>query len=252
MPNYSDYTEQGVSLIPQRPDSTDGIKPAQEGLQGFAQAAPLIATGAQVGGGWGAAAGAALALGSGTVNWLTARKRRSRLDDKIAKNYANNKAAMTESIDERQAERAAQEGEGDYFANLYAEDGAEIQTNPDVLRVMSHILANREKRKRAQVFRSGGQVNVIAKGVLHEEPNQLGDKGIPIVIKEGKRKIAEIEVNEIIFHRDASERMKELAKAYKADPGNKELLARLGEMVKKEILENTIDRQGELLNKKPQ
>jgi hypothetical protein len=116
---------------------------------------------------------------------------------------------------------------------------------------MDLIRQNREdrnaKRKGVDMHRSGGSVNVIAKGVLHEEKNKIGDKGIPIVTKDGKKKFAEIEKNELVLHTDVAAEIERLTKLHKANPTDKDILKQLGELMKDQIVNNTVDKQGELL-----
>jgi len=86
-------------------------------------------------------------------------------------------------------------------------------------------------------FKKGGKVkpteNIIPNGVLHEEENSLGDKGMPVVkcTKNSCTKHYEIEKDEMILTLEATKKAEELAK--KGD------LKGLGEFMKKQILDNT-------------
>lgn len=86
-------------------------------------------------------------------------------------------------------------------------------------------------------FKRGGRIketeNIIPNGVLHEEKNSLGDKGMPVVkCKEDVcEKQYEIEKDEMILTLVATKKMEVLAK------GNK--FKELGDFVKREILQNT-------------
>lgn len=108
------------------------------------------------------------------------------------------------------------------------------------------------KEAEENVFRAGGSMNVIPKGVTHEEMNLMGDKGIPVVVmgEKGPKKVAEVELNEIIFSKNVSTEIEGLVAKYNEDPSDITNLLKLGKMIKTEILENTVDRQGDLLKKK--
>jgi len=99
--------------------------------------------------------------------------------------------------------------------------------------------------KVALIFRRGGKLdlskeNVIVDGPSHEEFNKTGvkgDKGLPVV-KNGK-KIAEIESDELVINAKSSKHIEDLAK--RAKKGDKKAEAELGEIVAKELAENTYD-----------
>ncbi len=98
--------------------------------------------------------------------------------------------------------------------------------------------------------RSGGTINIIPKGVMHARKNNIGDKGIPIVTEgEGTEvtKVAEIELNEIIFTKELTVKVEGHVAKFEADPEDKENLLELGRLLKDEILNNTKDCQGDLL-----
>ena len=100
------------------------------------------------------------------------------------------------------------------------------------------------------MHRSGGAINIIPKGVMHARKNNIGDKGIPIVTDgDGTdvTKVAEIELNEIIFTKELTIKVEELVAKYEADPEDKDNLLELGKLLKDEILNNTKDCQGDLL-----
>ena len=66
-------------------------------------------------------------------------------------------------------------------------------------------------------FQGGGQMNVIPEGSLHarlhhmENSEHITKKGIPVVDNEGRQQ-AEIERNEIIFRKEVTNKLEELAK----------------------------------------
>lgn len=108
----------------------------------------------------------------------------------------------------------------------------------------SRVPMARNGMKIAGLYEPTGGRNIIPRGVLHEEWNELGDKGIPILAKGDK--VAEIERDEIIFHLDASEMIEKLSKEY-AKTGNSLIAAKLGEIVRDEILHNTEDKTGKFI-----
>lgn len=87
------------------------------------------------------------------------------------------------------------------------------------------------------VFKRGGKVkateNIIPNGVLHEEKNKLGDKGMPVVkCKSGAcTKKYEIEKDEMIFTLDTTKKVEDLV--------DKKEYAELGKFVKDQVLGNT-------------
>ena len=94
-------------------------------------------------------------------------------------------------------------------------------------------------------FKEGGSVNVIPEGSLHARLNKMqggGEtitkKGIPVVDTKGEQQ-AEIEKNEIIFRKEVTIKIEELAK-----DGSDEAALECGKLLATEILENTDDRTG--------
>ena len=103
----------------------------------------------------------------------------------------------------------------------------------------SNVLKDQE----VPVFQAGGEMNLIPEGALHARKNNMDidnitKKGIPVVDNEGKQQ-AEIERNEIIFKKDVSQKLEELAK-----DGSDEAALKAGKLLAKEIIENTDDRTG--------
>lgn len=107
-------------------------------------------------------------------------------------------------------------------------------------------------------FKQGGAINVIPEGAFHSRKNnlpteiseQVTPKGIPVVSEEGGgilKQHAEIEKNEIIFHKEATETMEELLEKYDNAKDQKEkdaIAIKCGKYITKEILVNTDDRTG--------
>ena len=130
----------------------------------------------------------------------------------------------------------------------FFEEGGSVSIMMDIVKERR---AERKSKKESEEgkYRSGGAVNIIAKGVLHEDPNELGDRGIPIVTKKDKKKVAEVEKNEILFHKDVSAEIERLTQLHAENPDNPEILKELGALMQDEILYNTIDKQGEVIKK---
>lgn len=89
-----------------------------------------------------------------------------------------------------------------------------------------------------------GTVNVVLKGTMHRENNNLGnkDKGIPVVDAEGNKEY-EVEEGEIIFRKEVTDEMERVAAEYK-ETNNTELLENLGKYIAYELLNNTQDNYG--------
>lgn len=95
------------------------------------------------------------------------------------------------------------------------------------------------------IFRRGGHIvnkykkNVILDGPSHEEPNDTGhndDNGLPIVQDGGK--VFEVESDELILNTEISHRLEKLTYEY-LKTKNKDLLIKMGKIIKKEIESNT-------------
>ena len=100
-------------------------------------------------------------------------------------------------------------------------------------------------------LQSGGSVNVIPEGALHARLNKMEGggkdftkKGIPVVDINGEQQ-AEIENNEIIFRKEVTDKIEELAK-----DGSDQAAIECGKLLTKEIIENTEDRTGLLQSAK--
>lgn len=81
--------------------------------------------------------------------------------------------------------------------------------------------------------------NLIPVGNLHARKNSMGDKGIPVVLENGK-KVIEIEQDEIIFTKDATDKIEHYVNLYNKNEDDKYLIS-LGQFLTKEILDNTVD-----------
>ena len=102
-----------------------------------------------------------------------------------------------------------------------------------------------EEKSTIEQFKEGGQMNVIPEGALHARKNNMEgagedftSKGIPVVDNDGNQQ-AEIELNEIIFRKEVTDKLEELAK-----DGSDEAAIEAGKLLTEEILHNTDDRTG--------
>ena len=99
------------------------------------------------------------------------------------------------------------------------------------------VLYSKKKVLATPMLKKGGPIkeyeNIIPNGVLHEEENSLGDKGMPVVkcVSNVCTKKYEIEKEELIFTLDTTKKVEQLAKSK-----NHKVL---GEYVKEQLLDNT-------------
>lgn len=102
----------------------------------------------------------------------------------------------------------------------------------------------KEESRLIEEFQRGGQMNVIPEGNLHarlhhmENADSFTKKGIPVVDNDGVQQ-AEIELNEIIFNKETTEKLEKYWK-----DGSDEAAIKAGKLLAKEIIENTEDRTG--------
>lgn len=110
--------------------------------------------------------------------------------------------------------------------------------------------------KDIQEYKEGGQMNVIPEGALHarrhgmENDEHITKKGIPVITEEGGEIVqqAEIEVNEIIFTKEVTDKLEELYKVFNDDDSSKkekeDAALEAGKLLATEIMDNTDDRTG--------
>lgn len=104
-----------------------------------------------------------------------------------------------------------------------------------------------------EVFKQGGQMNVIPEGALHARKNNMEGagkditaKGIPVVDNKGEQQ-AEIEKNEIIFSKSVTDKIEELLKKYESEENKSkqdDIAIEMGKIITCEIVKNTDDRTG--------
>ena len=130
--------------------------------------------------------------------------------------------------------------------------------NPALLRNIAKKVKGNSKKEDVKKFENGGKMNVIPDGALHARLNhldgELGEavtgKGIPVVTFDEGGEItqhAEIEVNEIIFNKDTTDKLERYFKLYnKADSDQEKnrIATECGKFLTGEVLENTDDRTG--------
>ena len=143
-----------------------------------------------------------------------------------------------------------------YAQSVVGKKGMKIASVDEIKK----ILELRKQDEDIQSFQNGGiigiDVNVIPEGKYHAHNNHLGElnedyedltkKGIPVVVhSEGGEleQIAEIEKMELIFRLEVTEKLEELFK-----DGSDEAMIEAGKLVAVEIMENTQDNSGEVLN----
>ena len=143
-----------------------------------------------------------------------------------------------------------------FFASLTFDDlpkyqeGGSFEAKPT--EDTSESKKNELVEKGLETFKEGGQMNVIPEGNLHarlhhmEDSEKFTQKGIPVIDKDGNQQ-AEIELNEIIFNLEVTEKLEKMYKSYKDYESNKEkdeVAIQAGKLIAKEIMENTDDRTG--------
>jgi len=153
-------------------------------------------------------------------------KVRSQLNAQIRKHNSEQDANLTSGIPATSQEAPEVNG---YRSRR--EGGTFHYTIPKGGNLVQEILAPKK-------FKRGGVVtpteNIIPNGVLHEENNQLGDKGMPVVkcaSKDSCSKQYEIERDEMILTQSTTKTIEELSA--------KKKFKELGEFVKQQILDNT-------------
>ena len=102
-----------------------------------------------------------------------------------------------------------------------------------------------------QAFKQGGQMTTIPAGELHARKNHMEDlglnitkKGIAVIDNNGQQQ-AEIERNEIIFCKKATDKIEEAYKKFNDTESEKEkdeIAIKIGKFLTQEIIENTEDK----------
>lgn len=182
---------------------------------------PGLGTLAGAGIGAGIAALAGTALG-GAIGSLFGKRKGKKAYKTAQEEYNTKKAANA-----RSAIRAADMARS---RSLVAKDG--IKTSP------------------VPSFKAGGKlsepgaVNIIAKGKLHKENNNLGnkDKGIPVIDSNGVKHY-EIEKEELVLRQEATTKLETLVQEFN-NTQDETVLESIGTIMAEELLTNTKDNSG--------
>ena len=99
-------------------------------------------------------------------------------------------------------------------------------------------------RKSGGKLETPGCVNVVVKGKLHKENNNLGnkDKGVPVITPKGE-KAYEVEKQEIIFRKPVTAAIEKARDEYNKTKDDK-ILEDLGKLLAEELTSNTQDNDG--------
>jgi len=171
-------------------------------------------------------------LGGGLAGGLWAKNAAEDAQEDYDKTYeANKKAEFSNTI--KDSDMRATKA-------LYGEDGMKL----------GKFSLPLKKKKKLRLKNGGkleepGAVNVVVKGKLHKENNNLGnkDKGVPVINKMGEKEY-EVEEGEIIFRQKVTATIEDAAREYDKtkDPS---ILESLGKLVYDELKTNTQDNYGE-------
>ena len=115
-----------------------------------------------------------------------------------------------------------------------------------------------KRKPKAVIARKGGKLqNVIPDGAFHSRKHSLPEeialevtsKGIPVITKDGGviEQHAEIEKNEVIIHKELTDKVEELLEKYNSAETQKErdsISIECGKLLCYELLENTVDNTG--------
>ena len=225
--------------------------------QGFAtnilgDASKGFARGFQTGGIWGGIIGGVGGLITGTFKGFKNKKLMARKQEETDTLMTANLRGTGRAND--QAALQSIQSNSVFDNNAFGDDPyGENKLNPVATGKkgikLGTISIPKEKAK-SLVLRSGGkleepgEINVVVKGKLHRENNNLGnkDKGIPVIDSKGVKEY-EVESGEVIFRRDVTDIIEKYTDAYKKT-NNDDLLIPLGEAVAVELLDNTKDNYG--------
>jgi predicted lipase len=173
---------------------------------------------------------------------------------KIVENITANKAELA---------RVLKKNGGEHL--LFILDDPNNLKNIKILgAALSQISANKSYADGGEVskYQLGGKIidtskNIIPDGALHKNLNHLSDineelvdqitrKGVPVVSEDAEGNItqhAEVEVGEIIFTLENSQKLERYWKQYK-ETGDDSIAIECGKFVTHEILRNTVDKAG--------
>ncbi len=134
----------------------------------------------------------------------------------------------------------------DEYNRKYEKAHAGAVRNQDL--AAAQALASMQQPAGQMMFKNGGKltekpgaVNIITKGKLHKENNNLGnkDKGVPVISSNGKKEY-EVEKEELILRRDATLTLEDFVKKYD-ETKDDSVLEEIGKFMSAELLKNTQD-----------
>lgn len=171
-----------------------------------------------------------------------------KLQNIIGNQKANN--LLTAQMQDRWNERTMINMNGGPGNISFGRLGLKIEILPKVHAILNapKVVATLKEFEEIPEFKEGGKMNVIPEGALHarlhhmENADGLTKKGIPVVsISEGGEleQQAEIELNEIIFNLEVTQKLEKLMQ-----DGSDNAAIEAGKLLTKEIFENTDDRTG--------
>jgi uncharacterized protein (DUF2147 family) len=216
-----DFKKERKALHAQRASSAVSTGMAAGGTAAAAlTAAGIIGTGAALGA-WAGPAGVGAGALAGLVYYFATKNKDNKTVDK-------HKMALTGENTSRMLDQTRAEDRN--YAGTYLKARAGMR--------VPGVLGN------DSVLR--GKPNVILRGKLHKENNNLGnkDKGIPIITSSGE-KIFEFERDEWVLHREAASKQYGLISKYKKT-GDQQHLIDLGKLTAKELLHKTKDNSNKL------
>ena len=126
---------------------------------------------------------------------------------------------------------------------LYAKDGIKTSKFNKPYNKES-VLILKNGGVMSDVLEEPGKINVVARGKLHKENNELGnkDKGIPIINRNGVKEY-EIEAGEVVFRQEATDKINDFVMKYD-DTKDDSIFDEFGKFLTDELLKNTKDYYG--------
>jgi len=197
-------------------------------------------TGAAIGSmiipGWGTAVGAVVGGIAGAIGGLIKGKKSGKRQLSASSNLLNTKLMATARSEDMRNSAALLGKTGTKLGKI------SIPTEKSKALVMKK---GGRLEMTAPRFEIPGEVNVVVKGKLHKENNNLGnkDKGIPVIDSEGKKEY-EVEAGEVIFRQEITHLIEDYTKRY-VETKDESLFEELGKILVPELLKNTQDNYGE-------
>lgn len=142
------------------------------------------------------------------------------------------------AADKRRYNVETQAGRNQDMLSMYSN---QIGLAREGIKIKFNKLIEDSPKKLLPVFQAGGTANIIPKGNLHKENNDIAgpDKGIPVV-DAGGQKLYEIEKEEIILNLELTKTLEELVDTHSKTKDD-QILVDLGKILTAELLSNTQD-----------